>query len=93
MWRTPAIANASSPGTTPSTSSGIGWHHPIDVHSGHPETVRAGRADVLTTAYTRNPERFVRKHPEPPALPTAAWINQPIDPDEQQEHTVHSMNP
>ena len=55
--------------------SGIGWHHPIDVHYGRAEPVRAARADVLSAAYTRNPERFVRKHPEPPALPAAAWIN------------------
>jgi putative transposase len=73
--------------------SGISWHHPIDVHYGHAETVRVARADVLSTAYARNPERFVRKHPEPPALPTAAWINQPTNPDEPQEQTVHSMNP
>jgi putative transposase len=59
--------------------SGIGWHHPIDVHYGHAETVQAGRAQVLTAAYTRNPERFVRKHPEPTALPDAAWINKPTD--------------
>lgn len=70
--------------------SGIGWHHPIDVHYGRSETIRAGRAKVLTTAYTRNPERFVRKHPEPPALPTAAWINKPTD---EKQHTTHSTNP
>ena len=68
--------------------SGIGWHHPIDVHYGHAETVRAGRAEVLTAAYTRNPERFVRKPPEPPALPTAAWINKPTE-----EPPVNSTNP
>jgi putative transposase len=69
--------------------SGIGWHHPIDVHYGRAETVRASRADVLTTAYRRNPERFVRKHPEPPALPVTAWINKP----HKQDPTVDSMNP
>jgi putative transposase len=63
--------------------SGIGWYHPIDVHYGHARAVREARADVLATAYTRNPERFVRKHPEPPALPAAAWINRPSDPDEK----------
>lgn len=57
--------------------SGIGYHHPIDVHYGRAGAVQAARADVLAAAYTRNPERFVRKHPEPPALPTAAWINKP----------------
>jgi putative transposase len=61
--------------------SGIAWHTPYTVHHGHTETVHAVRADVLTAAYTRNPERFVRKHPEPAALPTAAWINKPTDPD------------
>lgn len=73
--------------------SGIGWHHPIDVHYGRTETIRAGRTETLATAYTRTPERFVRKHPEPPALPTAAWINKPTDPDEQQEQASQSMNP
>jgi putative transposase len=72
---------------------GIGYHHPIDVHYGHAETVRDARADVLTTAYTRNPERFVRKHPEPPALPTTAWINKPDETDTQQESPVDSINP
>jgi putative transposase len=72
---------------------GIGYHHPIDVHYGHAETVRDTRANVLTAAYTRNPERFVRKHPEPPALPAAVWINKPDETDTQQESPVDSMNP
>jgi len=32
---------------------------------------------VLEAAFARNPERFVRKRPVPPELPTAAWINKP----------------
>jgi putative transposase len=32
---------------------------------------------VLTAAYAAHPERFVRKLPEPPGLPTTAWINKP----------------
>ncbi|MFI7068645.1 IS3 family transposase [Kribbella sp. NPDC050124] len=72
--------------------SGIGWHHPIDVHHGHADTIRTGRADVLTAAYQRTPERFVRKHPEPPTLPEAAWINKPTE-GQQQENSVDSMNP
>ena len=64
--------------------SGIAWHTPHNVHHAHSQTVRAVRADVLAAAYTRNPERFVRKHPEPAALPKAAWINQPPDQDEPQ---------
>ena len=73
--------------------SGIGWHHPIDVHYGHATTIREARADVLTTAYTRNPERFVRKHPEPPDLPTAAWINKPDETDTPQESSTDSAKP
>ena len=69
--------------------SGIGWHHPIDVHYGHADSVRASRAEVLAAAYTHHPERFVRKHPEPPALPTAVWINKP----DETEPPVDSMNP
>jgi putative transposase len=70
--------------------SGIGWHHPIDVHYGHAHSIRAARTDVLTAAYHRNPERFVRKHPEPAALPVAAWINKPTT---HQEPPINSMNP
>jgi putative transposase len=66
--------------------SGIAWHTPHNVHHAHAETVRAARADVLAAAYTRNPERFVRKHPEPAALPDAAWINKPPEQDEEQAH-------
>jgi putative transposase len=66
--------------------SGIGYHTPADVHYGHALAVRAARADTLTAAYTRTPERFVRKHPEPPPLPTTAWINQPL-PDPTTDHT------
>lgn len=73
--------------------SGTGYHHPIDIHYGRAETVREARADVLTDAYTRNPERFVRKHPQPPALPTAVWINKPDETDMQPEQPVDSMNP
>jgi putative transposase len=57
--------------------SGIGYHTPYDVHHGQYKTVRDARADVLTAAFARHPERFVRKHPEPPSLPEAAWINKP----------------
>jgi putative transposase len=60
---------------------GIGWHHPVDVHYGRIEAVRAARADVLAAAYTRNPQRFVRKPPEPPALPATVWINEPAPED------------
>jgi len=69
--------------------SGIGYHTPHDVHYGHAAVVRAARATVLAGAYRRHPERFVRKHPEPPEPPTTVWINKPEEPD----HTVDSTNP
>lgn len=57
--------------------SGIGMHTPFDVHHGHADVVREARAETLSIAYATNPERFVRKHPEPPQLPGTAWINRP----------------
>ena len=57
--------------------SGIGFHTPADVHYGRAELVRSRRAEVLSAAYASHPERFVRQHPVPPALPEAAWINKP----------------
>jgi putative transposase len=65
--------------------SGIALHTPADVHYGRAPLIQHTRAKVLTGAYTTHPERFVRKHPEPPALPAAVWINKP-DP-------TNSMNP
>jgi putative transposase len=57
--------------------SGIGLLTPADVHYGRAEQVQAARAEVLTAAYAAHPERFVRKLPQPPRLPTTAWINKP----------------
>lgn len=71
--------------------SGIAWHTPHDVHYGHAEAVRTVRANVLSAAYARNPDRFVRKHPEPPQLHTAAWINKPTEQDPQ--HPADSTKP
>lgn len=57
--------------------SGIGLLTPAMVHYGHAETVCSQRAAVLARAYAAHPERFVRRPPQPPALPTAVWINPP----------------
>ena len=62
--------------------SGIGLHTPADVHHGRAGAVRQARAITLSSAYELHPERFVRKHPEPPPLPGASWINKPADPKE-----------
>ena len=50
---------------------------PSAVHHGHALALHAARGLVLDAAYERHPERFVRKPPAPPELPTAAWINKP----------------
>src|SRR5581483_4427042 len=67
--------------------SGIGFHTPADVHYGRAELVRAQRGVVLESAYTAHPERFVRKPPTPPPLPSVAWINEP------KEVTPETVNP
>jgi putative transposase len=59
--------------------SGLALHTPADVHHGTALAIRDKRAGVLDTAYKDHPERFVRKPPEPPKLPTTSWINKPDD--------------
>jgi putative transposase len=57
--------------------AGLGLLPPAVVHTGQAEAVHAARRAVLAGAYARHPERFVRRPPAPPPLPTAAWINPP----------------
>jgi len=57
--------------------SALGLLTPHDVHHGLAEVRHAARAAVLAAAYASTPERFVRRPPIPPALPSAAWINPP----------------
>jgi putative transposase len=64
--------------------SGIGLMTPAAVHHGQAQALHDERQRVLETAYARTPERFVRQPPQPPALPTAAWINKPTT-----EETAH----
>jgi putative transposase len=59
--------------------SGIGLMTPAAIHFGQATELHAARASVLGAAYAAHPERFVRKPPAPPELPTAAWINKPAD--------------
>jgi putative transposase len=65
--------------------SGIAWHTPHNVHHGHSQQVHQVRAEVLSAAYTRNPERFVRQQPHPAELPSSVWINKP---DQDQDHST-----
>ncbi len=57
--------------------SGIGLLTPEMLHHGRADEVIRRRQDILSQAYERNPERFVRVHPKPPDKPTAVWINPP----------------
>ena len=60
--------------------TGIGLNTPADVHYGLAAAKAAGRAEVLTAARARNPERFATTtDPKILAIPTTAWINQPPD--------------
>ena len=57
--------------------SGLGFLTPFEVHFGQDKQRREERALVLRTAFEKNPERFVRGLPRPPALPEQVWINKP----------------
>jgi putative transposase len=57
--------------------SGIGLMTPHAVHYGAAEALQVQRGQVLQQAYQANPLRFKGCIPQPPALPTAAWINPP----------------
>ena len=57
--------------------SGIGLMIPHAVHYGAAEILQVQRAQVVPQAYEANPLRFKGCMPQPPALPTAAWINPP----------------
>ena len=59
--------------------SGVGYHTPASVHYGTATEVRAQRQVTLDAAYAANPARFRHRHPEPPKLPTVAWINEPTE--------------
>ena len=57
--------------------SGLGFLTSFEVHFGKAEQQREKRALVLRRAFEKNPERFVRGLPTPPALPEQVWINKP----------------
>jgi putative transposase len=57
--------------------SSLGWMTPADVHHGRAALVHESRSRVLDASYALHPERFSRRRPTPPPLPTAAWINPP----------------
>ena len=58
---------------------GLGLFTPHDVHYGLAEAKREQRARVLAQAFARNPERFPNGRPQPKAVPSAVWINPPVN--------------
>ena len=62
--------------------TGIGLHTPAEVHFGLAAAKSEDRAKVLADARTLNPERFTTSAPPKIlALPQAAWINKPDEPE------------
>jgi putative transposase len=57
--------------------SGLGLLTPEMIHYGKADEVVERRRNILLRAYQAHPERFVRKMPQPPAVPEAVWINPP----------------
>jgi len=71
--------------------SGIALLTPYQVHHGLSELVTSQRQEVLTQAYTRHPERFVRQPPRALQVPTAVWINPPPVRKEENPTPVNSV--
>ena len=70
--------------------SGIGLLTPHDLHYGLAPARVHQRAAALTAAYAVHPERFPRGVPQPPEVPTAAWINKPVPhPSERVEEVLY----
>lgn len=62
--------------------SGIGYYTPEDVHYLRAMELERLRNQTLAEAYAKNPERFVRRQPMAPSVPTAVWINPPSNTEE-----------
>jgi len=57
----------------------LGYVTPVPVHGGQAEERRAQRALVLTRAFVKHPECFVRGLPQRPVVPAQVWMNKPKD--------------
>ena len=49
---------------------------PASVHYSTADEIRTQRAVTFDAAYAANPARFGHRRPQPPTLPTVAWINE-----------------
>jgi putative transposase len=65
--------------------SGIGMLTPVMVHFGQAPAVLAQRQSVLDAAFRAHPERFVRRPPAAPDLPSQVWINPPSLPSTEEK--------
>jgi len=75
--------------------SGIGFMTPHSVHYDLARGIRLTRQASLDAAFAATAHRFKGRRPQPPELPTAAWINPPpkqgnVTADPTQHHTVNS---
>ena len=77
--------NAMKNTTTAHRQAGSRLMTPAAVPAGRAPPLYAARAAVLQAASAATPERFVRRPPTPPNLPTAAWINPPKPNDKEPE--------
>jgi putative transposase len=68
---------------------GIGLMTPEVIHYGKAQHVWEQRKHVLLAVASAHPERFVRKLPIPPALPTAVWINKPKEESQTSDREAH----
>ncbi len=63
--------------------TGLGLMTPATVHYGLAAQLTVERQVTLQAAYEKHPERFVNGQPIAPKLPTAVWINPPLEKSEE----------
>lgn len=66
----------------------LGLMTPAAVHTGQASALHQQRQGVLAAAYAAHPDRFVRGLPQPPALPTAVWLNPPLPEEKARSDTA-----
>ncbi|MGH2413690.1 MAG: hypothetical protein ACRDEA_08370, partial [Microcystaceae cyanobacterium] len=72
---------------------GIGLLTPAQLHYGQAPEVIDHRQGVLNQADELHPERFVRRRPTPPTVPTEVWINPPVQRDRFSQTTTIIFSP